>query len=42
MKKGFSKKKESVKGFVIFMTVLLFKQVESNYSKKESCERGCS
>ena len=37
IKKGFLKKKERVKGFFIFMTMLLFKQVESNYSKKKSC-----
>ena len=42
LKKGFLKKKERVKGFFIFMTMLSFKQVESNYGKKEPCERGCS
>ena len=41
-KKGFSKKKERVKGFFIFMTMLSFKEVESNYVKKEPYERGCS
>ena len=39
--KGFFKR-ERVKGFFIFMTMPSFKQVESNYGKKESCERGCS
>ena len=33
--KGFLKKKERVKSFFIFMFMLLFKQVESNYGKKE-------
>ena len=32
----------SLKGFFIFMTMLSFKQVESNYGKKEPCERGYS
>ena len=40
--KSFSNKKERVKDFFIFMTMLSFKQVESNYSKKKPCERGCS
>ena len=40
--KGFLKKKERVKGFFIFKTMLSFKQVESNYGKKEHCERSCS
>ena len=39
--KGFLNKKE-FKGFFIFMTVRSLKQVESNYGKKEPCERGCS
>ena len=30
-----------VKGFFIFMTMLSFKQVKSNYGKEEPCERGC-
>ena len=38
IKKGFLKKKERVKGFFIFMTMLLFKHVGSNYNKKEPCE----
>ena len=42
IKKGFLNKKERVKGFFIFMTMLLFKQIESNYSKKGSCQKGCS
>ena len=37
IKKGFLKKKERAKGFFISMTMLSFKQVESNYSKKEHC-----
>ena len=41
IKKDFLKKKERVKGFFIFMTMLSFKQVESDYDKRESCERGC-
>ena len=41
VKKGFLKKKK-VKGFFISMTMLSFKQVESNYGKRGSCERGCS
>ena len=36
--KGFLKKK----AFFIFKTMLSFKQVESNYGKKEHCERSCS
>ena len=31
VKKDFVKKEERIKGFFIFMTMLLFKQVESNY-----------
>ena len=31
-----------VKGFFIFMTIPSFKQVESNYGKKEPCGLGCS
>ena len=42
IKKGFLNKKESVKGFFIFITVPSFKQVESNYCKKEPWEWGCS
>ena len=42
IKKDFLKKKERVKGFFIFMTMLSFKQVESNYGKRESCKQGCS
>ena len=38
IKKGFLKKKERVKGLFVFMTMPLFKQVESNYGKKEPCE----
>ena len=38
IKKDFLKKKERVKDFFIFMTMLSFKQVESNYGKKEPCE----
>ena len=39
IKRDFLKKEERVKGFFIFMTVLSFKQVESNY---KSYERSCS
>ena len=42
IKKGFLKKKESVKGFFILMALLSFKQVESDNGKKDPCERGCS
>ena len=42
IKKGFLNKKEWVKGFFIFITVPSFKQVESNYGKKEPWEWGCS
>ena len=35
----FVKEKRKGKRF-IFMTILSFKQVESNYSKKEPCEQG--
>ena len=38
IKKDFLKKEERVKGFLIFMTMLSFKQVESNYGKIEHCE----
>ena len=41
-KDRFLKEKERVKGFFISMTMLSFKQVESNYGKKEYCKRGCS
>ena len=33
IKKDFLKKKERVKGFFIFITMVSFKQVESNYGK---------
>ena len=42
IKKRLLKKKEKVKGFFIFMTILSFKQVEYNYSKKKPCKQGCS
>ena len=42
IKKGFLKKKERVNGLFIFMTMQSFKQVESNYGKKEPYKRGCS
>ena len=42
IKKGFLKRKKSVKGFFIFMTMPSFMQVESNYGKKEPYELGCS
>ena len=35
-------KKEKVKDFFIFMTILSFKQVEYNHSKKKPCKQGCS
>ena len=35
IRKGFLKKKERIKGFVIFMTVPTFKQVESSYNKRQ-------
>ena len=38
IKKDFLKKKERVKDFFIFMTMLSFKQVEYNYGKKDPCE----
>ena len=41
-KKGCVNKKERVKGFFNFMTMPSFKQVKSNYSKKELCKRVCS
>ena len=34
IKKGFLKKKERVKSFIIFMTMLSLKQVESSYGKR--------
>ena len=42
IKKGFLNKRKRVKGFFIFMAVPSFKQVKSNYGKKEPCERACS
>ena len=42
IKKDFLKKKEKVKGFFIFLTMSSFKQVQSNYGKKERCEQSCS
>ena len=42
IKKDFLKEEERVKGFFIFMTMLSFKEVQSNYDKKEPYERGCS
>ena len=42
IKKDFLKEEERVKGFFIFMTMLSFKEVQSNYGKKEPYERGCS
>ena len=35
IKKHFLKEEERVKGFFVFMTMLSFKLVESNYGKKE-------
>ena len=35
--KGFLKKKERVKRFFVFMTMLSFKKFESNCGKKEPC-----
>ena len=40
-KRKFIKKKEKVKGFFIFMSMLPFKQVESNNDKKEPWDQGC-
>ena len=40
-KKGFLKKKKRVNGLFIFMTMTSFKQVESNYRRKDPYERGC-
>ena len=40
--KGFLNRKERVKGFFIFMSMLSFKQVESNKDKEEPCKRGSS
>ena len=42
IKKGFLKKKERVKDFFIFISMLSFKQVESNNKNKEPCKQGCS
>ena len=42
IKEGFLKKSERVKGFFIFTTMLLLKEIESNYSKKEPGKQGCS
>ena len=42
IEKGFLKKKESVKGFFIFMSMLSFKENELNNDKKEHYEQGCS
>ena len=39
--KCFLKKIEIIQGFFVAMTMSSFKQVEPNYSKKESYERGC-
>ena len=38
IKKGFLRKKERVKRFSIFITMLSLKKVESNYGKKEPCK----
>ena len=38
IKKSFLNKKERIKGFFIFMSILSFKQVESNNDKREPCE----
>ena len=40
IKKGFLKKKGRVKGFFIFISMLSFKQVESNNDQKEPRDRG--
>ena len=40
IKKGFLKKKEWVKVFFVYMTMLSIKEVESSFSKKEPYERG--
>ena len=40
-KERFLKEKRKSKSF-IFMTMLSFNQIKSNYSKKGPCERGCS
>ena len=42
IKKGFLKKKERLKGFFIIITMLSFKQVESNYGKKEHYKQAIS
>ena len=34
-------KGKKVKGFFIFMTMLSFKQIKSNYGRKEPCEQAC-
>ena len=39
IKKVSLRKKERVKGFFIFMSMLSFKEVESNSDKKEHCDR---
>ena len=35
IRKGFLKKKERIKGFVIFMNMPSLKQVESSYNKRQ-------
>ena len=40
-KERFLKEKKRERIFFIFMTMLSFKQVESNYGKKEPCKQGC-
>ena len=43
VKKCFLKKKERIKDFFIFLTMLSFKQVKSNYGKKDPpCKQACS
>ena len=42
IKRDFLKKEKRVKGVFIFMTMLSFKEVESNYGEKEPCEQVCS
>ena len=39
--KGFLKKKKG-KRFLFLMTMLSFKQVESNHGKRDPCEQDCS
>ena len=41
-KDRFFNKRKRVTGFFVFMTMLSFKQVESNYGKKDPCEQSCS